>query len=272
MKRSATDHPKVANLADAIADHYKHQRRFALLIATGILERLWHFTAKFAPRGDIGRRRDDEICRWVGWPIDESLTLINILIRTEWLLNHPVHRLIVHDWHEHADESVKKLLQRKKLTFACLDMSGLVSPSLLPEPKPEPKPVPIGTPDKPRPPRPQPESLLPVERHLETEDLVTALIDSHPQHRRGKRSLSEQIIADITNGDPGKIRQLAERHSEWRDYWADQPGQFTPSLPRWLAEGSWRDPPPERPEDPVMKIAREEDERRAKQQQNRAVG
>lgn len=140
MKRAATDHPKMAELAEAIAAEYKHHSKFAMLIAVGVLEKLWHFTAKFAPRGDIGRRTNQQIGRWVDWPKGDEDNLIRLLLATNWLQSDHNCRLIVHDWAEHADDSVKRLLKRNGLSFACPDMSSL------PEPEPEPEPIYISSP------------------------------------------------------------------------------------------------------------------------------
>ena len=49
MKRGTPDHPKVAKLASMIGLPIP----WALPYTVGLLEMLWHFTAKFAPRGDI---------------------------------------------------------------------------------------------------------------------------------------------------------------------------------------------------------------------------
>lgn len=79
--------------------------------AVGHLELLWHFTAEFAPQGDIGKYSDEWIesgCYWHG----RKGRLIAALIEARWVDQHNTHRLVVHDWHEHADDSVKKRLAR----------------------------------------------------------------------------------------------------------------------------------------------------------------
>jgi hypothetical protein len=80
-------------------------------IAVGLLERLWHFTITSAKRGDIGQHDDEliaEACGWVGEPAD----LVAMLVETGWLDECPEHRLVVHDWHDHAPHFVRKHIHR----------------------------------------------------------------------------------------------------------------------------------------------------------------
>lgn len=76
-------------------------------VVVGILERLWHETIASAPRGDIGARMDnEEIADAAGWYGDPQ-ALIEILVETGWLDLSDEHRLVVHDWHEHAPGFVR---------------------------------------------------------------------------------------------------------------------------------------------------------------------
>ena len=81
-------------------------------IAVGLLECLWHLTQVSAPRGDIGRIPDSLIAEAVGWH-DDPEQLIVILLETGWLDSHPDHRLIVHDWAEHAPKYLNRNIARK---------------------------------------------------------------------------------------------------------------------------------------------------------------
>lgn len=108
MKRAAADHPKLQRLQKALG--------LPRYVAIGLLETLWHFCARYAPQGDIGRWMDEEISDWIGWE-GEPANLIEALVSTRWLEPHPTHRLIIHDWHEHADEGTKVALKRNKLEF-----------------------------------------------------------------------------------------------------------------------------------------------------------
>lgn len=91
----------------------KLQRRLGVsrVVTAGTLELLWIAVQKNAPRGDIGRFDNESIaieCDWEGNP-DE---LVNALVETGWLELSDEHRLIVHDWHEHAPYWVKGVAER----------------------------------------------------------------------------------------------------------------------------------------------------------------
>ncbi len=108
MKRGTPEHPKTRRLA----------RRLGLPIysAVGLLELLWHFTARYSPRGDIGRHQDADIADAVGWDGDVHL-LISSLVAERWLDECDEYRLLVHGWSDHADEAVRKSLARSGVGF-----------------------------------------------------------------------------------------------------------------------------------------------------------
>ncbi len=91
----------------------KLQRRLSLPLwqAIGLLEALWTFTALNAPAGDVGRHSDEDIAAWLEWGGDEA-DLIAVLVECEWLDEDETHRLIIHDWHDHAPNYVKGFLAR----------------------------------------------------------------------------------------------------------------------------------------------------------------
>jgi hypothetical protein len=86
--------------------------------AVGILESLWHFTAQYAPRGDLGRWSDGDIAHAIDWEQEPS-ALIAALIGTRWLDTHAdsAVRLVVHDWATHADRGVHNRLKSRKQKF-----------------------------------------------------------------------------------------------------------------------------------------------------------
>lgn len=141
MKRGTPEHPKVVRLAKMLG-----VRRCT---AVGVLEMLWHLTARYTPRGDVGKWSDEEIATALDWDgVPERLT--HALVSCGLLEEHPEHRLIVHDWPEHADKAVKQLLDRRGEDFIVTHVStcghnGRPSAEItaLPEPKPEPEPKPI---------------------------------------------------------------------------------------------------------------------------------
>jgi len=109
MKRGTPRHPKTRALARTLGVPLSH--------AVGILEMLWHFTAEYAPRGDIGRFADIDIAEEVAWEA-EAEKLIDALVECGWLERDERHRLIVHDWAEHADDAVHMRLARAHELFA----------------------------------------------------------------------------------------------------------------------------------------------------------
>jgi hypothetical protein len=108
MKRGTTEHPKFLDLCSQLSIP-----RYA---ATGVLEALWHFTAKFAPQGDVGRFSNSAIARALQWE-HSSDELIQALVDCGWVDKHETHRLVIHDWEEHSDYTLKRSLSRKKLDF-----------------------------------------------------------------------------------------------------------------------------------------------------------
>jgi hypothetical protein len=83
----------------------------------GLLECLWLFTQREAPCGDVGRFDDETIAielEWDGNPTD----LISSLAETGWLDKCGKHRLIVHDWPEHAPRYVHAQLKSRGWQFA----------------------------------------------------------------------------------------------------------------------------------------------------------
>jgi len=110
MKRTGIDHPKTRRLAKLLG--------VPMFSAVGVLECVWHFTARHAIRGDIGRWNDHEIADAIGWPAEDAERLIPALVDAGWLDRCQSHRLVVHDWQDHCDEAVKKTVQRKGWEFA----------------------------------------------------------------------------------------------------------------------------------------------------------
>jgi len=72
--------------------------------------------ARYAPQGDVGKHTDAAIAAGVHWDRD-CKRFIEALVEARWLERNDAFRLVVHDWHDHADESVKKHLARQGLRF-----------------------------------------------------------------------------------------------------------------------------------------------------------
>jgi hypothetical protein len=113
--------------------------------AVGILEALWNLCAREAPQGNIGKLQDADIADAVGWEKEPTM-LVSALIECGWIDKSSAHRLVIHDWHDHADDTTKKYLARSSLPF----LSGNVekNPDVSPLPcrslaraMPEPEPI-----------------------------------------------------------------------------------------------------------------------------------
>ncbi|MFO0904266.1 MAG: hypothetical protein U0939_14785 [Pirellulales bacterium] len=109
VKRTGFDHPKVRRLAGLLG--------IRLFEAIGLLECLWHFTARHAICGDVGKWSDDEIAVAIDWPIDRVSELIDALVSARLVDPCPVHRLVIHDWQDHADDSTRKTIKKHGWNF-----------------------------------------------------------------------------------------------------------------------------------------------------------
>lgn len=109
MKRGAIDHPKMLVLASKLGLK-KWQ-------AVGIMESVWHFTARYAPQGDIGKYTDEMIAVGIGWT-DDPKQLIEALCDSQFLDKSGKVRLYVHDWHDHSDDYADKYLAIHNLNYA----------------------------------------------------------------------------------------------------------------------------------------------------------
>jgi hypothetical protein len=160
IKRGTPDHPKARALAQRLG-----LRRFEIV---GLLESLWHFAAGYAKRGDVGRFTDEEIASHLEWrgAADE---LVAALVDSRWLDRCPCHRLRVHDWKDHADQTVTRSEEVKKRGFLeCYDrevLPMLVTTSVSATPAsqsvPLPLPSPGSTPEPVPPPVPEPDAARP---------------------------------------------------------------------------------------------------------------
>jgi hypothetical protein len=108
VKRGGPSHPKTLRLA--------LHCQIPVYAAVGLLELLFHFTAQYAPAGDVGRFSDAEIEHALGWD-GAAGRLIAGLRTAQYVEPSDVYRLVVHDWHEHADQAVQRALSRRGAIF-----------------------------------------------------------------------------------------------------------------------------------------------------------
>lgn len=106
MKLDALDHPKTLDLSARLD--------VSLPTVIGHLELLWAFTAKKAPQGNVGKWPDGSIARACYWEGNPSL-FVNAVIDSGFADSHPEHRVLIHDWKDHAPRWVMSKLSRAKL-------------------------------------------------------------------------------------------------------------------------------------------------------------
>ncbi|MDD8013339.1 MAG: hypothetical protein PHX05_07670 [Acidobacteriota bacterium] len=109
MKRGTPEHPKMIMLMSLL--------NLPKYSAVGLLEMLWQFAARYCPAGDIGKYSNDAICKVVGWEADAD-ALIEALTQSLFLDKSESHRLIIHDWSEHSDNSADRYLADHQLVYA----------------------------------------------------------------------------------------------------------------------------------------------------------
>ena len=85
----------------------------------GLLESLWTVTASEAPRGNIGVLSNEDIAALIEWSGDAD-AMVEALVETRWLDRHETHRLVVHDWHDHAPNYVKGNIRKHGHDFASI--------------------------------------------------------------------------------------------------------------------------------------------------------
>jgi hypothetical protein len=211
MKRGTPEHPKTKMLAKRLGLK-KYQ-------AVGLLESLWHFTANFAKRGDIGRWSNDAIASDIDWD-GEADYLIQVLIDCGFIETCKTYRLLIHDWPTHAGQTVERSPEVKKLGFAKRTLEN----SSLPTPTPTPTPTPSKTPTESmsasadgeaiEPPSKTGEATVPPEASFESEFLEAWNATSGSRHARA-----------ITDKRRRNLRSRA-REPCWREAWRNALAKF----------------------------------------------
>lgn len=201
MKRGGPEHPKTKRLS-AILKIPKYQ-------AVGILESVFNFTALYAKRGDIGKWTNAEIAAAIEWQGDPD-ALINALADARWLDRCTKHRLLVHDWEHHCDQTAERSDEVRKQGFAKLftaestpmlgDASIQLAKTIPPKPSPEPSPEPSPKPS----PKSSPES-SPVAGATKLEKSASPIpvVDESaiPPDRKWCRRFSDTINLDRDEAD-----------------------------------------------------------------------
>jgi hypothetical protein len=252
VKRSAMGHTKLKKL----------QRRTgeSLRACVGLMELLWHLTAREAPRGDIGRLSDEDIAIALEWEKDPE-DLVEILVDCGWVDRSEKYRLLIHDWHEHADDATKVALKRKSVGFVttegddvpeCRDMSRHVPDSRAgakPEPKPEPKREPKPEPEIP--PTPLTGEGAPAETPSKKQappdweawwDRFLAFYPERDGDRRAAKG-REAFKAALARGEnPERILAGVQRYREWADTGNRTGTPYVQQITTWLSNRCWNEP------------------------------
>ena len=113
MKLDALDHPKTFSLSAGL--------NCELPTTIGYLELLWKFVGQHSAQGNIGKWDDGAIARACYWPGEPEI-FIKALVNSGYLEETEEHRLIVHDWEEHAQSWVRAKLKKLGLEFIHKDI------------------------------------------------------------------------------------------------------------------------------------------------------
>jgi hypothetical protein len=242
MKLDALEHPKTYELMSVLKLKRPH--------AIGHLELLWAFVGKNAPQGNIGKWSNGAIARACEWDGDAD-EFVNALVAARLLDVDETHRLLVHDWHEHAPGWVRAKVKDK----------GFIQPTLISTPPSTPEGSPRGSPPS-SPGGTGPSILgkgsvvqgsegkgsLPARAEADSFELITAIKTVYPAglHRGDHWSIAEREVRKrLDEGvDPEDLLIAA------REYAAQQSalgkiGQHEVMRPsNFFATGAWRGPFP----------------------------
>jgi hypothetical protein len=115
LKISGLTHPKTKELAYSLEIPLPH--------AIGLLELLWAFVAQQTPRGNVGRWSNAVIAGEAGW-LDDPDVFIKSLISCGFIDENDEHRLLVHDWKDHAPNWVHAKLKKTRRSIIRNDLSS----------------------------------------------------------------------------------------------------------------------------------------------------
>jgi hypothetical protein len=108
-KRGVLEHPKTIELAAALD--------IPELYALGVLEGFWQWVARYHPRGDVTGTNPRVLARSIRYPADPAV-FWQAMLDCGFIEVRGDGSTIVHDWSEHADNSVQQLLKKRGEVFA----------------------------------------------------------------------------------------------------------------------------------------------------------
>ncbi len=110
MKKDSFDHPKMKALARSLGE--------PIFAANGLVARLWWFAGQYTPAGDIGKFSDEAIADSLGYDLSKASELVASLVDSGFVDQSDEHRLIIHDWPDHCEDTIHAKLARKHEFFA----------------------------------------------------------------------------------------------------------------------------------------------------------
>jgi hypothetical protein len=273
MKSGTDDHPKTHDLASKL--------KINIAWCCGILECLWAFTGDYCPAGDVGKYSDTAIARACHWTRDPHEFVV-ALTEAGWLDENQVHRLVVHDWHTHCPDYVKKKVKRAGSVFISevventqnvsgqspvIDQTMAASRARDTQPNPtQPNPtVSIADVSATHKHATAPKtfrtaaangngnpSAIPIRQQPITdsgcEDWAHEMYKRHPKKKN--RVLAEKAMTELwasMRDPPTESVEISRVHSLWcaTTSWTEKSGQYCPQLAEWINDRGYMSEPPE---------------------------
>lgn len=246
MKRGATNHPKMIDLARRL--------HIPLYAAVGLMEMLWHWSRVHAPQGDPGRWGALGVAQGCAWGGDPH-RLLAAMVGAGWLDEAPApHHFVIHDIQAHADNSWKQFLYDQGLTWwdgsdprsgkagrpakpkqkeISRNLSEISRKSPVPVPEPVPEPV-IVTPPTPSAPK------KPFSDRFDYRPAFQEFWPTYP--RRIGKAAAERKYQAVCKSPERHQEIMAGLRAQLPELAAREP-QYIPHPATWLNQGRWEDEP-----------------------------
>jgi len=215
----------------------------------GVLELLWIATQNNAKRGDIGKFENLEIaieCDWDGDP-DE---FVESLVVCGWLDRCSTHRLVVHDWSQHAPRYIHAWIKSQNTTFATPEKAIATDAKVVATVGTTTEATTGGTKEggirnqtKPNETKPnQTKDICGTNAaNAYTEDFENLFWKKYPKNGNGRKRGKETCFK-LWKKVPGDERQdLSSATDHYRQESESNGGQFVKDPERFLKNGFWRD-------------------------------
>jgi hypothetical protein len=242
-KRGIASHPKTLDLAErlGIMDCY----------AVGILETFWQWVANYHPDGDLTGTKMSIFGRGISYR-GNAKKVWDALVAAGFI-DHCEGKFFVHDWSEHADDSIQLRLARSRSFFADGTMPKLHRISKeertqiqqdyekLVRTGSAPRSALKSAPPKPLPkPKPTPES---DERAFDLDRWIQRLYSAHVKRKdkplvvEALQGIYERCVARGVDPER-KFAEIEASLVAWNQtpQWREDNGRFAPSLANWLTD------------------------------------